>query len=202
MRSDRRPSRRQPRGWGHGLAAARGALAALAAAGLVTLTVACTSGPAGGRHPAGATARAAAAASTRLPAAAAMRGALPSRGADLAYNSVIVPAYPLAVRLADALVYHPSLVPARASALTASLSRSLTSLAGVSAFPPGAQAAFASYRAQGRSLLASLAHPATMTASMPARRQAALRLYTLAEQIGDLGTDLALVPATESGGKH
>ena len=197
MRSDRRPSR----GRGHGLIAARGGLAALAAAGLMTLAVACTSGPAGGGHAAGTPPRPAAA-GTRLPAAAAAHGALSARGADLAYSAVIVPAYPLAVQLADALVYHPSLVPARASALTASLSRSLTSLAGVSAFPPGAQASFASYRSQERSLLASLAHPAAMTASMPARRQAALRLYTLAEQIGDLGTDLALVPATESGGKH
>jgi hypothetical protein len=192
MRSDRRPSR---------------GLAALAATGLMTLAVACTggparvTGPAGGGHTAGAPPRAAAA-GTRLPAAATAHGALSARGADLAYSAVIVPAYPLAVQLADALVYHPSLVPARASALTASLSRSLTSLAGVSAFPPGAQAAFASYRSQERSLLASLARPAAMTASMPARRQAALRLYTLAEQIGDLGTDLALVPATESGGRH
>ena len=175
---------------------------------LAMLAVACTSGqarvtgPAGGGRQAGASAQSAAAAGTRLPAAASTHGTLPTRGADLAYNAVIVPAYPLAVRLADALSYHPSLVPAQAAAFTASLSRSLASLAGVSAFPPGAQAAFTAYRSDARTLLVSLAHPAAVTASEPARRQAALRLYAFAEQIGDLGTDLNLVPATEPGGEH
>jgi hypothetical protein len=181
-----------------GLTGTRRWLAALAAAGLVALVVACTGGhgsvtrtAGGGRFVA-----------TSLPSPASMHGPLPPRGADLAYSAVIVPAYPLALRLADALSYHPSLVPARASSLTASLSRALTALAQVSAFPTQAQAAFAAYRSGAMSLVASLAHPATVMASARVRRQVALRLYAFAEQIGDLGSDLNLVPATESGGKH
>jgi hypothetical protein len=131
-----------------------------------------------------------------------MRGTLTPRLAVTAYQAAIVPAYPVALRLADALSYHPATATAQLTTFTKGLSGALGSLAAVTAFPGGANGAFTAYRSQARALLTTLAHPAAVTSSESARKNAALALYALARQIGQLGTDLNLVPATESGGKH
>lgn len=181
---------------------ARPWLAALAGACLAMVTVACS----GGGHSAGVPARprpsAGSAAAGRVPAATAARGTLTPRLAATAYRAVIVPVYPTAVRLADTLAYGKSGAAAQVSAFTGGLSKTLASLNGVTAFPSAANGSFTAYRAQARALLAGLAHPAAVTSSVSARRQAALALYVLAREIGQLGNDLSLVPATEAGGKH
>lgn len=199
---------------------ARPWLAALAVAGLAVVTVACS----GGGHPAGAPARPRASASSvaagRVPAATAARGTLTPRLAATAYRAVIVPVYPTAVRLADTLAYGKHSAADQHSAadkhsaadqhsaatqvlaFTGGLSKTLASLNGVTAFPGAANGSFTAYRAQARALLATLARPGAVTSSVSARRQAALALYALAREIGQLGTDLSLVPATEAGGKH
>jgi hypothetical protein len=137
-----------------------------------------------------------------VPAVTAARGALTPRLAATAYRAVIVPVYPTALRLADALAYNKPAAAAQVPAFTNGLSKTLASLNGVTAFPGTSNGSFTVYRAQARALLATLAHPAAVTSSVTQRRQAALALYALARQIGQLGTDLNLVPATESGGKH
>ena len=187
---------------------ARPWLAALAVAGLAVVTVACS----GAGHSAGAPARPRASASSpaagRVPAATAARGTLTPRLAATAYRAVIVPVYPTAVQLADTLAHgkHGAAdkhsAATRVLAFTSGLSKTLASLNAVTAFPSAANGSFTAYRAQARALLAGLAHPAAVTSSVSARRQAALALYALAREIGQLGTDLSLVPATEAGGKH
>jgi hypothetical protein len=137
-----------------------------------------------------------------VPAATAAHGTLTPRLAATAYRAVIVPVYPTAVRLADALAYDKHGVAAQVPAFTNGLSKTLASLNGVTAFPRPANGPFTAYRAQARALLATLAHPAAVTSRVSTRRQAALALYALAQEIGQLGTDLSLVPATEAGGKH
>jgi hypothetical protein len=137
-----------------------------------------------------------------VPAAAAAHGALTPRLAATAYRAVIVPVYPTAVRLADTLAYGKPGAAAQVPAFTSGLSKTLASLNGVTAFPAAANGSFTAYRAQARALLATLARPAAVTASVSTRRQAALALYALARDIGQLGTDLSLVPANEAGGKH
>jgi hypothetical protein len=129
-------------------------------------------------------------------------GVLTPRLAATAYQTVIVPLYPTAVRLADALDYDQPSAAAQVAAFTTGLSKALASLNGVTAFPRPANGPFTAYRAQARALRAMLAHPAAVTSSVTTRRQAALALYALARQIGQLGTALGLVPATESGGKN
>jgi hypothetical protein len=184
--------------------------AALALACLAAGTAACSGGAHPGGHPArarlGASARPAsassAAAAGQVPAATAARGALSARLAATAYRAVIVPVYPTAVRLADTLAYDKTGAAAQVPAFTSGLSKTLASLNGVTAFPGAANGSFTAYRAQSRALLATLARPAAVTASVSTRRQAALALYALAREIGQLGTDLSLVPATEAGGKH
>jgi hypothetical protein len=131
-----------------------------------------------------------------------MSGTLTPRLATTAYQAAIAPAYPVALRLADALSYHPAAATTQLTTFTSGLSKALGSLDAVTAFPGGTNGAFAAYRTQARALLASFAHPAAVTSSESSRRNAALALYALARQIGQLGTDLNLVPATESGGKH
>jgi len=131
-----------------------------------------------------------------------MRGVLSLKRATTAYQAAIVPAYPVALRLADALTYHPATATTQLTKFTSGLSKALGSLDAVTAFPSGANDAFAAYRSQAHALLASFAHPAAVTSSQSSRRNAALALYALARQIGQLGTDLNLVPATEAGGKH
>jgi hypothetical protein len=176
----------------------RRALAALAVACLALLAVACSSGPAGG-HPGGAKARSAAAG---VPKPLQVRGVLTASVAATAYRAAIVPAYPVAVHLADELAYRPSAAAAQIPGFAASLSKALGSIAAVTAFPRAANGAFTGYLAQARALLATLASPAAVTSSMASRQQAALELYALARQIGVLGNDLNLVPATQAGGKH
>jgi hypothetical protein len=181
---------------------ARRRITALAVACLAAVTVACSGGHSTGAaaHPRASASSAAAAG--RVPAATAARGALTPRLAATAYRAVIVPVYPTAVRLADALAYNKPGVAAQVPAFTSGLSKTLASLKGVTAFPRAANGPFTAYRAQARALLATLAHPATVTSSGTARRQAALALYALAREIGQLGTDLSLVPVTEAGGKN
>lgn len=163
----------------------------LAAAALLALVTAC-SGPATAPH----TAR------SGVPAQVVVRGTLTAATASTVYNAAIVPAYPLALRVADTLSHRPAAAAPAVSDFTARLSKSLASFSAVTAFPPRADGAFAAYRAQARSLLASLAQPTMVAATESARERAALELYSLAQQIGVLGGDLNLVPATESGGKH
>jgi hypothetical protein len=129
-------------------------------------------------------------------------GVLTPRLAATTYRAEIVPIYPAAVRLADALAYDKPAAAAQAAAFSTGLSKTLASLNGVTAFPGKANGPFTAYRAQARALRAMLAHPAAVTSSVTARRQAALALYALARQIGQLGTALNLVLATESGGKN
>lgn len=181
---------------------ARPWLPALALACLAMVTVACS----GGGHSAGAPPRprapAGSTAAGRVPAATAARGTLTPRLAATAYRAVIVPGYPTAVRLADTLAYGKPGAATQVPAFTSGLSKTLASLNGVTAFPGAANGSFTAYRARARALLATLAHPAAVTSSVSARRQAALALYALAREIGQLGADLSLVPATEAGGKH
>jgi hypothetical protein len=72
----------------------------------------------------------------------------------------------------------------------------------VTAFPAHAEPSFTAYRSQAEAILALLARPSALVASQTASRNAAVQLYALARQIGVLGTDLNIVPATEPGGKH
>jgi hypothetical protein len=179
---------------------ARRLLAALAMAVLAAAAVACTSSTgssAGHKAPASSVASAG-----KVPAATTAHGALSTRLASTAYRAVIVPVYPTAVQLADALAYNKPAATTRIPAFTTGLSKTLASLNGVTAFPRQSNGPFTAYRAQARALLATLARPAAVTSSVTTRRQAALALYALARQIGLLGTALNLVPATESGGKH
>jgi hypothetical protein len=163
----------------------------LAAAALVALVAAC-SGPTAAPHTV----------KSGVPAQMVMRGTLTAATASTVYNAAIAPAYPLSLQVADTLTHRPAAAAPAVSDFTARLSKSLASFSAVTAFPPKAEGAFAAYRAQARSLLASLAQPVKVTASEPVREQAALELYAFARQIGVLGGDLNLVPATESGGKH
>jgi hypothetical protein len=186
--------------------AARRWVAALVVACLAAAAVACSGG---GAHVAGppvpsGTQRghSPGTAAPRVPSPVPMRGPLAPGIAATAYRAAIVPAYPVALRLADALAYRPAAAVAQLPAFTAGLSRALGSLDAVTAFPRGANGAFTAYRSQARALLVTLAHPAAVTSSGSSRRHAALALYALARQIGQLGTDLNLVPATEPGGRH
>jgi hypothetical protein len=181
---------------------ARRLLAALAVAGLALTAAACTSGgqsagTAGHKAPASAVA-----AAGKVPAATTAHGVLNARLASTAYRAVIVPVYPTAVKLADALAYNKPSATTQIPAFTTGLSKTLASMSGVTAFPKDSNGAFIAYRAQAQALLATLAHPAAVTSSVTSRRQTALALYGLAREIGQLGINLHLVPATESGGKH
>ncbi|HEX6526897.1 MAG TPA: hypothetical protein VF070_43815 [Streptosporangiaceae bacterium] len=147
-------------------------------------------------------AAAAHAAKSGVPAQLAVRGTLSSVTASTVYNGAIVPAYPLALKLADTLANHPADAAPAVADFTQRLSKALASFSAVTAFPPNAEGSFAAYRTQARSVLASLAQPTAVAATESARKQAALELYALARQIGVLGSDLHLVPATEQGGKH
>ncbi|MBV9451254.1 MAG: hypothetical protein JO345_35745 [Streptosporangiaceae bacterium] len=162
-----------------------------AAAGLLALLAACSS-----------TAAAPHAAKSGVPAQLAVRGTLSAVAAGTVYNAAIVPAYPLAVAVADKLANHPAAAAAAVTNFTARLSKALASFSAVTAFPPNAEGSFAAYRTQARYVLASLAQPTAVAASESARKQAALELYAFARQIGVLGADLHLVPATEQGGRH
>jgi hypothetical protein len=178
---------------------ARRLLAALAVAGLALSAAACTSGG----QPAVATAgHKAPSAAGKVPAATTAHGVLNARLASTAYRAVIVPVYPTAVKLADALAYDKPSAATQIPAFSTGLSKTLASLNGVTAFPAASNGPFTAYRAKARALLATLASPAGVTSSVTTRRQAALALYGLARDIGQLGAALSLVPATEPGGKH
>jgi hypothetical protein len=172
---------------------------AVIAAGLLVLAAACSGG--GAAHTAPPPHRATTAA-TAVPAPFVMRGALGAKAASTVYEAAIVPAYPLALRLAGTLALHPAAAAAAMSDFSSRLAKALASFGAVTAFPPQAESSFAEYRYSARQVLAELGRPAAVVASEQSRRQAALRLYALASQIGVLGVDLNLVPATEPGGKH
>lgn len=137
-----------------------------------------------------------------VPAPVVIRGTLTAGTASTVYNAAIAPAYPLALQVADALAHHPAAAAAKVANFTARLSEALGSFRAVTAFPADAQRSFAAYRADAAALLGRLASPAAVVASERTRQRAALELYAFASQIGVLGTDLNLVPATEQGGKH
>jgi hypothetical protein len=176
---------------------------AVAAAGLLMLAAACSGGGAA-RTAAGHSAppHQAVNAAKAVPAPIVMRGTLGTNAANTVYEAAIVPAYLLAVRLAGALTMQPAAAPTAVSDFSSRLTKALASFAAVTAFPSQAQASFAGYRSQAQQMLLTLAKPATVMASEQSRRQAALQLYALAQQIGVLGVDLNLVPRTEQGGKH
>lgn len=171
---------------------------AVVAAGLIVLAAACSGG--GAAHTAAPSHRAANSAS-RIPTAIVMRGTLSTKVATTVYQAAIVPAYPLALQVAGTLALHPADAKAAVSNFTSRLTKALASFSAVTAFPPSAESSFAAYRTQASQVLATLARPDAV-ASEQSRRQAALQLYALARQIGVLGADLNLVPATEAGGKH
>lgn len=131
-----------------------------------------------------------------------MRGTLGAKAANTVYEQAIVPAYPLAMKVAGKLALHPAAATAAMSDFTSRLAKALASFDAVTAFPPRAESSFAAYRSSARKILLTLDRPSAVVASEQSRRQAALQLYALAHQIGVLGVDLNLVPATEPGGKH
>lgn len=172
---------------------------AVVAAGLLLLAAACSGG--GAAHNA-APSHQAASAAPAIPARVTMRGTLGTTAAHTVYEAAIVPAYSLALHVADTLALHPAGAAAAVSDFTARLARAMASFAAVTAFPPAAEGAFAAYRSRAGHVLVLLDRPATVMASEQSRRQAAVQLYAFAGQIGVLGTSLNLVPATEQGGKH
>jgi hypothetical protein len=172
---------------------------AAVAAGVLLLAAACSGG--GAAHSAVPPHRAANAAAA-VPAPVTIAGTLNTTTASTVYEAAIVPAYPLAMQLAGALALHPAGSAAAVANFTSRLAKALASFGAVTAFPPQAEPSFAAYRSQARDVLVALGRPAAVVASVQSRRQAALELYAFARQIGVLGTDLNLVPATEQGGKH
>jgi hypothetical protein len=169
----------------------------IAAAGLLGLVAACSG--AGGHT---AAARHAPGPGSRVPAAVAMRGTLNAKTATTVYEAAIAPAYPLAVQVADKLANHRASAGPAVSNFTSRLTKALASFSAVTGFPARAQPSFTAYRSQAAAVLALLAHPSALAASQTASKDAAVALYAFARQIGMLGTDLNMVPATEAGGKH
>lgn len=179
--------------------AARGVVAA----GLLLLAAACSGG--GVAHTTAHTVappHRPASAATSVPAPIAMRGVLGAKAASSVYELAIVPAYPLAMKVAGKLALHPAAAAAAVSDFTSRLAKALASFGAVTAFPPQAENSFAAYRSSARQILVTLDRPASVVASEQSRRRAAVQLYALAHQIGVLGVDLNLVPRTEQGGKH
>jgi len=172
---------------------------AVIAAGLLVLAAACSGGGAARTAP---PPHRTAGAAAGIPAPVVMRGTLSAKAASTVYEAAIVPAYPLALRLAGTLAMHPAAAAAAIPDFSSRLAKALASFGAVTAFPQQAEGSFAAYRSSAREVLAELGRPAAVVASEQSRRQAALRLYALARQIGVLGVDLNLVPATEQGGKH
>jgi hypothetical protein len=139
---------------------------------------------------------------SRLPSVVAMRGTLNATSASSVYSAAIVPAYPLAVKLADTIALHPAGAAPAVSSFASRLSAALASFRAVTGFPSRAQPSFAAYRSVADAMLATLGRPSAVLATEATRRQAALQLYAFAHQIGVLGSDLNLVPATEPGDAH
>ena len=169
----------------------------VAAASLISFATAC-SGPA--THTAAAPH--AVGTGSRVPSAVAMRGTLASGPATTVYEAAIAPAYPLAVQVADKLAHDPAGAGPAVSNFTSRLSKALASFRAVTGFPAHAQPSFTAYRSKAAAILALLAHPSALAASQTASKNAAVALYAFARQIGMLGADLNMVPATEPGGKH
>jgi hypothetical protein len=172
---------------------------AVVAAGLLLLAAACSGG--GAARTAAPPHRPASAAAS-VPVPIVMRGTLGQKAASTVYEQAIVPAYPLALKVAGKLALHPAAAAAAVSDFTSRLAKALASFDAVTGFPARAESSFAAYRSSARKILVILDRPASVVASEQSRRRAAVQLYALAHQIGVLGIDLNLVPRTEPGGKH
>jgi hypothetical protein len=168
----------------------RAVLAVPAVAGVLCLAVGCAGGGPAPPHPAR---------SAHAAASTTVIGGTPTLfAARDGYTKVIVPVYPLALRLATELVSQPAGPVPAAGGFAARLRQAESRLAAVTAFPGPARPAFARFRADCATVLRDLASATARTGpgkrARAARRRAARDLYALDHQIGVLGIGLGLSP--------